>query len=134
MGRKFKTIVVDEYLTSQLCPFCAGELKKSRAYSIRFYKCPHDDADEKKKEHNKDYLAAYSVLQLGLALLLGERLDPWQRKDDDDDNSNDDKKKKKKTQKKTSKKKKKVNRDDDDDDDDDDDGNATYCEDAVRCS
>ena len=82
MARRFKTFVIDEYLTSQLCPFCAHWLKKTRGRSVRHFRCENDAS---KREHNKDYLAAFSMLQLGLALLLGERLDPWQRKNDDDD-------------------------------------------------
>ncbi len=128
MARRFKTFVIDEYLTSQLCPFCAHWLKKTRGRSVRHFRCENDAS---KREHNKDYLAAFSMLQLGLALLLGERLGPWQRKNDDDDDDDDDKatatanqgqsnaKKQKSEQKPKQKSEQKRKRGGGDDDDDD---------------
>ena len=88
---RYVTVVINEFLTSQKCPFCAGFvsvfashrartptrarrararvggswLKKSRPTSIRYYTCPHA-ADG--MEHNKDVLAALAMLIIGFVL------------------------------------------------------------------
>jgi predicted RNA-binding Zn-ribbon protein involved in translation (DUF1610 family) len=78
IARRNKTLVLDEYLTSQLCPHCGAQLERTRAKHVRFWRCPTcDDADT---EHNKDFLAALSLIQIGLSLLLtGRRPTAWQR-------------------------------------------------------
>lgn len=59
------------------CPFCFGFLERTRQDVFRYYRCPHDD---ERHEHNKDALAALSILRIGLSLVFtGERLAAFDR-------------------------------------------------------
>ena len=78
LARRYQTAVINEYLTSKCCPRCGAWLLKARTTSVRFWRCA--DASTGSKEENKDYLAAFSMLQLGLYLAVtGKRLAPWRR-------------------------------------------------------
>ena len=78
LARRFQTIVLDEYNTSQKCPSCGGQFERTRADSIRFYRC--ECAAANSAEQNKDFAAAFSMIQIGLSLVLfGKRPAPWAR-------------------------------------------------------
>jgi len=77
LGQRFWVLVVDEYLTSQRCPFCAGWLAETTPGVARYKHCEHDVHHA---SHNKDALAALSMLRIGLAVLLtGHRPQAWHR-------------------------------------------------------
>ena len=78
IAARYKTLIIDEYLTSQQCPTCGDKLERTRARRVRYWRCGKCDADG--REHNKDYLAAVSMIQIGITLLLtGSRPAPWRR-------------------------------------------------------
>ena len=78
LARRFQTIVLDEYNTSQKCPSCGGQMEETRADSYRFKRCECAAADS--AEQNKDFAAAFSMIQIGLSLVLfGKRPAPWAR-------------------------------------------------------
>lgn len=59
------------------CSFCFGWLKRKKQNDVRHYVCPHDDDAT---THNKDTLAAMSMLRIGLSMVLtGERLAAFDR-------------------------------------------------------
>lgn len=67
---RFKTLIVSEFMTSQRCAHCGGELLHTRGAEVRHYRCEHDAA---KVEINKDCNAALAMIKIGLSLLLANR-------------------------------------------------------------
>ena len=78
LGRRYQMAVISEYLTSRKCPTCGDWLRATRTTSVRFYRCA--SAAPRSAEQNKDYCAAFSMMQIGLRLALtGERPAAWRR-------------------------------------------------------
>ena len=39
--RRYRLFIINEHNTSQLCDVCACRLVKTRAHSVRYWRCPH---------------------------------------------------------------------------------------------
>jgi hypothetical protein len=103
-ARQMVTIGLNEYYTSQKCKACGSELKRTRGWSVRFWRCPHselngtgvsihavDEAGDFKREggrpdgkwrhvaeENKDVIAAMAMMRIGVCVLIdGGRPVEW---------------------------------------------------------
>jgi hypothetical protein len=98
VGKRYRTITVSEFNTSQKCSHCGSQLTRTRAGQVRFVRCEksHLNGTGNKQltktgnqvlrngkrrhvaEQNKDYVAALSMARIGLWLLVdGTRPAPW---------------------------------------------------------
>jgi hypothetical protein len=98
VAKRYRTITVSEFNTSQKCSHCGSQLKRTRAGQVRFVRCRHSHLNgtgnahltkasnlvlrNGKRRHvaeqNKDYVAALSMARIGLWLLIdGTRPAPW---------------------------------------------------------
>ena len=87
LSRRFRVFVISEYNTSQLCDVCARRLVKTRAHSVRYWRCPHmlgakhvarDHKQRHSAEQSKDVIAARSMLIIVLTLFCtGVRPPEW---------------------------------------------------------
>jgi hypothetical protein len=98
VAKRYRTITVSEFNTSQKCSHCGSQLKRTRAGQVRFVRCEHSHLNgtgnkqltktgnqvlrNGKRRHvaeqNKDYVAALSMARIGLWLLIdGTRPAPW---------------------------------------------------------
>jgi hypothetical protein len=95
--RQFVTFLLSEYYTSQKCWQCGAQLVKTRGHSYRFWRCPHSllngtgqgvpgrpnmvmrgGKQRHVAEENKDVVAALSMLQIGIRLMIdGARPAEW---------------------------------------------------------
>ena len=81
LARQFLVVEVSEYMTSQLCDVCHGRLVKTRAHSVRHWRCEHRGRPPDNvrgrfdgREINKDVSAAFNMFVIGVTLVvLGER-------------------------------------------------------------
>jgi hypothetical protein len=103
-AKQMVTIGLNEYYTSQKCKACGSELKRTRGWSVRFWRCPHselngtgvsihgvDEAGDFKREggrpdgkwrhvaeENKDVIAAMAMMRIGVCVLIdGGRPVEW---------------------------------------------------------
>ena len=79
MSKRWHVFVVHEYNSSQCCPECGAKMLRTRARSVRHWRCPHQSGgmavarDGKRRhsaEQNKDVTASRCMLRIGLSLLL----------------------------------------------------------------
>jgi hypothetical protein len=76
LAKLYRVIEVSEWGTSQRCNVCHGRLVRTRAHSVRYWRCEsngvtcHERDEQRKHEVNKDVSAALNMFQIGLALLL----------------------------------------------------------------
>jgi hypothetical protein len=98
VAKRYRTITVSEFNTSQKCSHCGSQLTRTRAGQVRFVRCEksHLNGTGNKQltktgnqvlrngkrrhiaEQNKDYVAALSMARIGLWLLIdGTRPAPW---------------------------------------------------------
>jgi hypothetical protein len=98
VAKRYRTITVSEFNTSQKCSHCGSQLTRTRAGQVRFVRCEksHLNGTGNKQltktgnqvlrngkrrhvaEQNKDYVAALSMARIGLWLLVdGTRPAPW---------------------------------------------------------
>jgi hypothetical protein len=77
LGTRFRTFVVSEYNTSKRCDVCGAPLIKTRAHSVRYWRCPMAGGSMARNKHgkrrhsseqNKDIIAARSMLIIALTL------------------------------------------------------------------
>ena len=70
LRRRFTTIVVPEFLTSQGCPGCGAKLIRGSGPSWRSRTCPSATCSLHKSEYTKDQTAALAILRIGVDQLL----------------------------------------------------------------
>lgn len=70
LRRRFTTIVVPEFLTSQGCPGCGAKLIRGSGPSWRSRTCPSPTCSLHHSEYTKDQTAALAILRIGVDQLL----------------------------------------------------------------
>ena len=77
LSHRFRTFVINEFNTSKSCDRCGAALLRTRAHSIRYWRCPHaggamtkgrDGKRRHSAEINKDVSAARNMLIIALSL------------------------------------------------------------------
>lgn len=103
-AKQMATIGLNEYYTSQKCKACGSQLVRTRGWSVRFWRCPHSNLNDKGvriddqsqagnfkreggrpdgkwrhvAEENKDVIAAMAMLRIGVCVLIdGGRPVEW---------------------------------------------------------